>query len=312
MDKFYDVIIIGGGGAGLTAALYSSRADLKTILFEKSILGGQIAITDMVDNFPGFPEGVLGPDIAQRMERQARKFGTIIQNEEVINIEKNADGFTVKTNEGLYHGRIVILATGAHARMLNVPGEAEFIGKGVSYCATCDAPFFRDKTVAVIGGGDSALQEGLYLTKFARKVYIIHRRDQLRAEHILQRKAEGNDKISFIWDSVVTEIKGNNLVDKVVIKNVKTNEKSDLKLDGVFVFIGHDPASKIVEGLVEFDDKKHIKTDGSFQSVVPGIFVCGEVRSGCEWQLIAACGEGCQAALQAQNYLETIKDKKVL
>ena len=310
MGISYDVIVIGGGGAGLTAALYTSRADLKTILFEKNVLGGQIALTDVVDNFPGFPEGILGPDIATRMEEHAKKFGTTIQYEEVTKIIQKDEVFTVNTNGGAFSGHVIIVATGASAQMLNVPGESEFIGKGVSYCATCDAPFFRDKIVAVVGGGDSALQEGLFLTKFVRHVYIIHRRDQLRAEHILQRKAKTNEKISFIWDSVVTEIRGNGKVDTVILKNVRTNEVCEVALDGIFVFIGHHPSSKLVEGLLELDAKGYVKTNGHFQSSVPGIFVCGEVRSGCQWQLIAACGEGCQAALEVQHYIEKLKSKK--
>ena len=307
MDTHSDVIIIGGGGAGLTAALYTSRADLETVLFEKGVPGGQIAITDMVDNFPGFPEGILGPDIARRMEEQAKKFGTRIHYEEVTNIQKGEDLFTVTTNERICTGRALIYAAGASARKLDVPGENDFIGKGVSYCATCDAPFFRDKTVAVIGGGDSAIQEGLFLTKFVRRLYIVHRRDELRAEHILQRKAQADEKISFVWDSVVTEIRGTSTVEAVLLKNVKTNEIKNVSVDGVFVFIGHHPASKMVGELLALDDKGYVKTNGHFESSVPGIFVCGEVRSGCQWQLVAACGEGCQAALRAQHYLEEIK-----
>ncbi|MBU1862412.1 MAG: thioredoxin-disulfide reductase [Candidatus Omnitrophica bacterium] len=306
METIYDVIIIGGGGAGLTAALYTSRGHLKTVLFEKNISGGQIAITDLVENYPGFPEGIMGSEISAKMEEQAKKYGTTIEYQNVQKISKKDETFCVKTDEGVWHSRAVIVATGARFRMLKVPGEREYIGKGVSYCATCDAPFFNNKTVAVIGGGDAALQEGLFLTKFVRQLHIVHRRDQLRAGRLLQKRARANEKVSFELNSVVTEIKGTHTVERVILKDVKTNQTRELAVGGVFIFIGHDPVSAFVDGFIERDTEGYIKTDHKLQSSVPGIFVCGEVRHGAVWQLVAACGEGCEAALSVQHYLEKL------
>lgn len=303
MNEF-DVIIIGGGGAGLTAAIYTSRAELTTGLFEKNVTGGQISITDKVENFPGFPNGIMGPDIGMQMEEQARNSGAHIIFEEVSAIEKSENGFKVVAGNTSYSAKAVICAMGAYARMLHVPGEKEHIGKGVSYCATCDAPFFRNKKIVVVGGGDSAIQEALFLSKFAAEVRVVHRRDALRAGPILQQRAFNNDKICFEWNSVVAEIHGDPMVNKVSIRDVKDNSIRDIEIDGVFVFIGHDPASQLVDTIVRCDESGYIVTDSHMHTSNKGMFACGEVRSGAVWQLIAACGEGCQAALAAQHYLE--------
>ena len=300
----YDVIIIGGGGAGLTAALYTSRANLSTLLFEKLIPGGQIASTDLVENFPGFTEGVLGPDIAQKMEAQAKRYGTEFVFEEVKKIIKNGNSFEIKGDENVFRGKSVILAMGASFRTLGVPNEKEFTGKGVSYCATCDGAFFKGKEIVVVGGGDSALQEGIFLTRFASKVTVIHRRDKLRASPILQERAKTNAKIHFIWDTVIDKIEGASKVEAVLLKNVKTQTVERFRTDGVFIFIGHDPNTSWVKGFVDMDEKGYIVTGDSLSTSVSGVFAAGEVRKGSVKQLVAACGEGCEAALAAQAYLE--------
>lgn len=305
--KKFQVVIIGAGGAGLTAAIYTSRANLSTVLFEKLTPGGQIAVTDMVENYPGFPEGVLGPDIALKMEEQAKKYGTSIEYQEVKSIQKLASGsFHIQAASGDFEAQAVILAAGASFRMLGVPGERELTGKGVSYCATCDGAFFKGKHVIVVGGGDSALQEGLFLTRFATKVTVVHRRDKLRASPILQQRARENAKVDFIWDTAVEKIEGQGKVQSVLLKNLKTGEVSPFNVDGVFIFIGHDPNTSFLKGFVEMDEKGYIKSDGSVKTSVAGVFAAGEIRAGATKQLVAACGEGCEAALAAQEHLEHV------
>ena len=302
--KIYDVMVIGGGGAGLTAALYASRANLSTILFEKLVSGGQIASTDLVENYPGFEEGVLGPEIAQKMEAQAVRYGTQMVYEEITALSQKGNIFEAKSTEADYAARSVILAMGASYRMLGIPREKEFIGKGVSYCATCDGAFFKGKKVVVVGGGDSALQEGLFLTRFAERVTIVHRRDALRASPILQERAKMNPKISFIWDTVIDKIEGEKKVASVLLKNVKTQTIEQHATDGVFIFIGHDPNSALAKGFVALDEKGYVVTDPFLATPVPGVFAAGEVRQGAVRQLVAACGEGCAAALAAQAFLD--------
>jgi thioredoxin reductase (NADPH) len=325
----YDVFIIGGGGAGLTAALYASRADLKTILLEKLTPGGQIALTDVVENYPGFPEGITGPDISMRMEEQAKKYGTEIQYDEVLSIARTGTEFQVKAATKSFQAKTIILASGATFRTLGIPKEKELTGRGVSYCATCDGAFFRNKEIIVVGGGDSALQEGIFLTRFVNRLNVVHRRDKLRASAILQERAKENPKITFIWDTVVTQIHGDKKVEGVRLKNVKTNEEREVKIDGVFVFIGHDPATQFLKGFVELDEKGYVKTNGRLalsadrgkgravpmpvghwrrlETSVAGVFAAGEVRAGAVKQLVSACGEGCEAALNAQAYLEQLE-----
>ena len=302
--KIYDVMIIGGGGAGLTAALYNSRANLSTILFEKLVPGGQIASTDLVENYPGFVEGVLGPEIAQKMEDQAVRYGTQVICEEVKKLRLKGDNFEAVTDASVYAARAVILAMGASYRTLGVANEKEFTGKGVSYCATCDGAFFKGKKVIVVGGGDSALQEGLFLTRFAETVTVVHRRDALRASPILQERARNNPKMSFIWDTVVDKIEGNGKVEAVLLKNVKTKEVRLEDTEGVFIFVGHDPNSQLAKDFVTLDEKGYVVTNAAFAASLRGVFVAGEVRQGAVRQLVAACGEGCGAALAAQAYLD--------
>ena len=302
--KIYDVMIIGGGGAGLTAALYNSRANLSTILFEKLVVGGQIASTDLVENYPGFTDGVLGPEIAQKMEAQAVRYGAQILYEEVKSLSRKGDLFEAVGTESRYTARTVILAMGASFRTIGIHNEKELTGKGVSYCATCDGAFFKGKKVIAVGGGDSALQEGIFLTRFAEQVTIVHRRDKLRASPILQERAKKNPKISFIWDTVVDKIEGEKKVEAVLLKHVKTGKIQKVQVDGVFVFIGHDPNSSIAKGFVALDEKGYVVTDASLAASVPGVFAAGEVRQGAVRQLVSACGEGCAAALAAQAFLD--------
>lgn len=307
-SKALDVLIIGGGGAGLTAALYTSRAKLTALLLEKLTPGGQIALTDRVENYPGFPEGITGGEISTRMEEQAKRYGTEVVYDEAQKIEKGNGGFMVKTTGGeTLQARSVIVATGASYRNLGVPRERELTGKGVSYCATCDGAFFRGKKIVVIGGGDSAIQEGIFLTRFVTELSVIHRRDKLRASPILQERARQNPKIKFIWNAVVTEILGDQRVQGVRLKDVQSNKVSDFKTEGVFIFIGHDPNTTFLKGLVDLDEKGYVKTDEKLQTSVPGIFACGEVRLGAVKQLVSCCGEGCEAALSCQRYLEDEK-----
>lgn len=303
----YDVVIIGGGGAGLTAAIYTSRANLKTILFEKLTPGGQIALTDVVENYPGFPDGVTGTEISIRMEEQAKKYGTEVQYEEIQSLGQTSGEFFVKTSKTEYRAKSIILASGASFKMLGVPGEKELTGRGVSYCATCDGAFFKNKEIVVVGGGDSALQEGIFLTRFVNQLNVVHRRDKLRASPILQDRARENAKIRFVWDTVVTKIEGNKKVESVVLKNVKSNEEKSFKTDGIFVFIGHDPATQFLKGFVDLDERGYVKTNGCLQTSVPGVFAAGEIRSGAVKQLVSAAGEGCEAALSAQAYLESLE-----
>ncbi|MEI8378392.1 MAG: thioredoxin-disulfide reductase [bacterium] len=303
-ENIYDVMIIGGGGAGLTAALYTSRANLSTILFEKLVSGGQIASTDLVENYPGFTEGVLGSEIAQKMEAQAVRYGTQMVYEEVKTLSRKGDLFEAVSAEANYTARTVILAMGASFRMIGVPNEKELTGKGVSYCATCDGAFFKGKKILAVGGGDSALQEGIFLTRFAEKVTIIHRRDKLRASPILQARAKMNPKIDFIWDTVVDKIEGEKKVEAVLLRNMKTGETRRMPTEGVFVFIGHDPNSGLAKGFVLLDEKGYIMTDVSLATSVPGVFAAGGVRQGAVRQLVAACGAGRAAALAAQSYLD--------
>lgn len=304
MTEKYDVLVVGGGGAGLTAALYTSRAKLSTLLIEKLVPGGQIALTDIVENYPGFPDGVTGGEISQRMADQAKKYGTIFQFETVEQISKQNNEFYVKTSKTTHVAKSVIIATGAFYRQIGVPGEKELIGKGVSYCAICDGAFFKGKELVVVGGGDSAMQEGLFLTRFATQVTVVHRRDKLRASPILQERAQSHPQMKFIWDTVISRVKGAGKVDGVTLKNIKTNQESEFKTDGIFVFVGHDPATGFLKGFVDLDEKGYVVASNNLQTSVPGVFVCGEVRQGAVKQLISACGEGCEAALAAQAYVE--------
>jgi len=301
----YDVVIVGGGPAGLTAGLYTARGKLRSLLLEHGLTGGLVTTTEWVENYPGFDEGILGSELAQKMERQATRFGLEIVNGSVSNISINGKIKEVTLDSGQkYEAKSVILATGAHPRNLKVDGEDEFRGKGVSYCATCDGAFFKGEQIAVVGGGDSAIQEAIFLTKFAEKVYIIHRRDRLRAEKILQERAFSNSKIEFIWDSVVEKIAGDTGVKALHVRNVKTDEKSSIDVQGVFVYIGYNPNTGFLAGLANLDENNYLITDENMATSAPGVFAAGDVRSKPLKQIATAVGDGATAALAAEKYIE--------
>ncbi|MGI6704382.1 MAG: thioredoxin-disulfide reductase [Clostridia bacterium] len=303
MQDTYDIIIIGGGPAGLSAGLYGARSRAKTLILEKGEWGGQAATTEELENYPGSIEQPTGPEITERMKRQAEEFGAQTKAETVTELELKGKIKKVVTDNSEYLTKTIIIATGAKPRLLGCPGELELRGKGVSYCATCDADFFTDLRVVVVGGGDAAIQEAIYLTKFAEKVTVIHRRDELRAAKSIQEKAFANDKIDFIWDSVVTEIKGDGIVESVVVKNVKTNEQSEMEIDGVFMFVGYDPVSDLVRGLVDTDEKGYIITDENMNTSVEGVFAAGDVRVKSLRQVVTAASDGAIAAVRAEHYI---------
>jgi thioredoxin reductase (NADPH) len=299
------VLIIGSGPAGLTAALYAARANLEPLVITGNELGGQVSITNEVENYPGFPEGVTGPELVQLFQKQAERFGARVEFGEVVKVDfTHGSPFTVKTQSQEYRAEAVVVATGASARRLGVPGEEKFIGRGVSYCATCDGFFFRDKDVVVVGGGDSALEEGIFLTKFARSVRIIHRRDELRAGSILQERARRNEKISFIWDTVVEEIVGDGSVQAVKVLNKKSGERSTLKTDGVFIYVGHFPNSKLFEGQLEMDERGYLIADKLMRTSVEGVFAAGEIQDPLWRQTATSVGQGCAAAISLTRWLE--------
>lgn len=306
-NEILDVIIIGGGPAGFTSGIYTSREKLNTLLLEKSMCGGLPAITDLIENYPGFPEGISGMELVSRFRRQAEKFGVNIREYEGVQSIIPGDGvIRVRTENGEYITRTVIIATGGLPRKINVPGETEYIGKGVSYCATCDGPFYRDAEIAVIGGGDAAIQEAIFLTKFARKVTVIHRRDKLRASPILQQRAFANEKIDFLWDSVPVEIAGEELVKSITVKNVKTGQLDALNVEGVFIFIGWNPNTGFVRDLVKLDEAGHIITDTYLRTNIEGIFAVGDVRSKKFRQIAEACGDATVGALAASEYISDL------
>jgi len=306
-NKIYDVVIIGGGPAGFTSGIYTAREKLETVLLEKSMTGGIPNVTDLIENYPGFPEGIAGPDLMLKFKQQAEKFGVNIREyDEVRQIVPGKQYHTIKTEKKEYRAKAVIIATGGLPRLLNVPGEKEFAGRGVSYCATCDGPFYKDTEIAVVGGGNAAIQEALFLTKFAAKVTVIHRREKLRASPILQQRAFANKKIDFIWDSVVSNIYGENVVEGAEIKNVKTAEVSRRKFDGVFVFIGWIPNTEFVKDLVNLDDEGHIITDRYMNTSVRGIFAAGDVRSKKFRQIAEAVGDATVGALYISEYISEL------
>lgn len=302
-DQVYDLIIIGGGPAGLTAAIYAGRAALKALLLAGFLPGGQVANTDLVENFPGFPEGIAGAELAQRMQSQAERFVDQLVTDSATEVDFSSSPFVIRTHSDTYRGRTVIIATGAFPRRLGVPGEKEFFGRGVSTCATCDGFFYRDKRVVVVGGGDSAIDEGLFLTKFAREVTVVHRRDQLRATEIYQERAFANPKMRFVWDSVVEGILGEQTVTGVRVRNVKTGETSIIESDGVFVYIGMVPVTKLLAGQVELDEQGYIVTDRRQHTSVPGVFAAGDVQSPDFRQVVVAAGCGAMAVIEAGRFL---------
>ena len=300
----YDLIIIGGGPAGLTAGLYSARARLNVLMLEKLAPGGQVMNTDWVENYPGFPDGISGFELVDKMKNQAEKFGLKIQNDEVTGLELSADQKIVVTQKQRIETRALILCTGATWKKLGVEGEESLMGKGISYCATCDGPFYRDQEVAVIGGGDTAVEEALFLTRFVTRVYHIHRRDSLRAIKLLQERAFAEEKISFIWDTVPLRILGKDGVEGIELKNVKTGEITIKAVQGIFIFVGNIPNTELVRNLVELNENGFIITDNNMETSIPGVFAAGDNRAKLFRQISTAVGEGAAASYSAERYLE--------
>ncbi|MBN1287628.1 MAG: thioredoxin-disulfide reductase [Anaerolineae bacterium] len=304
------VVIIGSGPAGLTAALYTARANLDPLVITGEQIGGQVSITHEVENYPGFPEGIGGPELVENMRKQAERFGARILYDVVT--EVNLAGgrpFRVKTYGGEYEADAVILTVGATPRKLGVPGETEFTGRGVSYCGTCDGFFFRGKDIVVVGGGDSAMEEGTFLTKFADKVEVIHRRDELRAGHTLQQRAFNNSKMGFIWDTVIEEIRGDDTVNAVRLHNLKTGDVYEHPTEGVFIFIGHDPNNALFEGQLAMDEKGYLVVDKHMMTSVPGVFAAGEIMDPIYRQVASSVGQGTQAAMSCERWLADQEDE---
>ncbi len=303
MNKEYDVVIIGGGPAGLTAGLYTARAKQSSLLIDKMMVGGMITEAAQVDNYPGFPEGISGLELGELMHKQATKYGlkTITAGVTAIELEQGLK--VIKTTEGDFVARTVIIASGSERQKLGVPGEKEFTGKGVSYCATCDAPFFKEQPVAVVGGGDAAIDEALHLTKFASKVTVIHRRDRLRATAVLQEKAFAEPKIEFRWNSVVEAIEGGDFVERLRLRQIISGEKSVLRVAGVFVSVGLKPDTDYLKGALPLDASGHIITNEKMETRVAGIFAAGDIRAGSIRQAIAAAGDGATAAFYAKEFI---------
>ena len=303
-----DVVIVGAGPAGLTAGIYCSRGRLRTVILERNMAGGQIALTELVENYPGFPEGISGFDLSEKMKSQAVQFGADLREiQAVTSLRREPDGgFSVVTDQGALRARSVILAPGVEGRRSGIPGEAEFIGRGVSWCATCDGPLYRGRTVAVVGGGDSAVEEGLFLTRFADKVYLVHRRDELRAAAIAQERAFANPRFELVWDSVPRRIDGDQAVEALEVENVKTHETRRLPVSGVFMYIGQLPNTTWLKGIVDLDEQGYIVTDALMQTSLPGAFACGDAHANPLKQIAMAIGEGALAAVQAERYLDTL------
>ena len=312
MTEVRDVIIIGSGPAGYTAALYAARARLNPLVFEGSVTsGGALMNTTDVENFPGFPDGVLGPDLMDSLRKQAERFGAELVTDDVTEVDLSASPKVVKAGSDVFLARSVIVATGSSYRELGIPGEKRLSGHGVSWCATCDGFFFRDQDIAVVGGGDSALEEATFLTRFARSVTVVHRRDALRASAIMQDRARANPKIRFAWDSVVTEVVGEDRVAGIKLQNTKTGEESFLEVSGIFVAIGHDPRSELFTGQLELDDEGYLIVDQpSTRTKIPGVFASGDVVDHTYRQAVTAAGSGCSAALDAERWLADQDDQE--
>ena len=312
MTEVRDVIIIGSGPAGYTAALYAARARLNPLVFEGSVTsGGALMNTTDVENFPGFPDGVLGPDLMDSLRKQAERFGAELVTDDVTEVDLSASPKVVKAGSDTFLARSVIVATGSSYRELGIPGEKRLSGHGVSWCATCDGFFFRDQDIAVVGGGDSALEEATFLTRFARSVTVVHRRDALRASAIMQDRARANPKIRFAWDSVVTEVVGEDRVAGIRLQNTKTGEESFLEVSGIFVAIGHDPRSELFTGQLELDDEGYLVVDQpSTRTKIPGVFAAGDVVDHTYRQAVTAAGSGCSAALDAERWLADQDDQE--
>jgi thioredoxin reductase (NADPH) len=303
VNREYEVVIVGGGPAGLTAGLYTSRARLNSLLIEKGAVGGQIVDAEQVENYPGFPEGISGFELGQLIHRQATKYGLKTIIAEVTGVEPQQKQIMVKTTEGNFIAKAVIIASGSERRKLGIPGEEEFTGKGVSYCATCDAAFFKGLPVAVVGGGNAAITEALHLTRFASRVTVIHRRNQLRANGIMREKALSEPKIEFLWDTVAEEIEGENSVTRIKLRQVKTGEKSTLDIAGVFISVGLKPSTDYLRGVVSLDNGGYVITNDKMETEIPGIFAAGDIRRNSARQAITAAGDGATAAFYAEKFI---------
>jgi thioredoxin reductase (NADPH) len=306
-ENVHQCIIIGSGPAGLSAALYAARAELKPVVLSGMDLGGQVSKTDAIDNYPGFPEGIEGPELVSIFQQHAERFGAEIVFDSATEVNLSEQPYRVKTYGGEYLAESIIIATGASVRELGVPGETEFTGRGVSYCGTCDGHFFKDKDIVVVGGGDSALKEGIFLTRFAKSVTVVHRRDELRAGIYLEKKARENSKINFIWDTVVTEIIGDGTVNAVRLKNKKTGQEEVKPIDGVFIFIGHIPNTDLFKDQLEIDEDGYLVIDNKMHTSLPGVFAAGEVGDPHFQQVVISAGMGAAAAMEAVEFLEEEK-----
>jgi len=307
-QKIYDVIIAGAGPAGMTAAVYTSRANMSTLMLERGIPGGQMANTEEIENYPGFGH-ILGPDLSTKMFEHAQKFGAEYAYGEIKEIVDGDPYKIVRAGDKEYLAKSVIVATGAEHRLLGVPGEKELSGRGVSYCAVCDGAFFRNKELVVVGGGDSAVEEAVFLTRFASKVTIIHRRNEFRAQKILQKRAFENEKIEVIWDTVVKEIRGENVVQSLLLENVKTGEQKEFAANGIFIYVGMDPLTESVRGLGITNEAGYVLTDDNMRTKVKGIFAAGDVREKMLRQVVTATGDGSIAAQAAQHYVEALDER---
>ena len=306
-NSHHQLVIIGGGPAGFAAALYGARADLKPVIFSGMLLYGQASQTDVIENYPGFPEGIQGIELGKLFEQQAARFGALIEYDQVLSLDFQVRPFVINTYSGSVSADAVILAMGADPNKLQVPGEVEFTGRGVSYCGTCDGFFTRNKDIHVIGGGDTALEEALFLTRFARSVTVVHRRDALRAGAILEKRARSNPKISFLWNTVVDEIRGDEKVQSLVVHNVKTYEKSEIPTQAVFIFVGHSPNVSLIKGQIALDKHGYVKIDDKMATNIPGVFAAGEIADPHYRQVITSAGMGAAAAISATQYLESLE-----
>lgn len=303
-EKHVKTLVIGSGPAGLSAALYLARADLNPVVLAGMELGGQVSLTYTVENYPGFPDGVGGPELVELFQKQAERFGAVVEFDSATEVDLSQRPFRVQTYSTTYLADALIITTGATPRHLNIPGEVELTGRGVSYCATCDGWFFKEKDVVVVGGGDSALEEGIFLTRYARSVTIIHRRDELRGGAVLQKRAMENPRIKFLWNSIVTRVEGKDAVQSVQVQNVLTGEETQMRTDGLFIFIGHTPNTQLFAGQLEMDEAGYLVTDKYMRTNVPGVFAAGEVADPHFRQVITSAGMGAAAAMQANHFLD--------
>jgi thioredoxin reductase (NADPH) len=309
-QKHYDVVIIGSGPAGYTAGVYTSRAKLSVLVISGTLPGGQLMTTSEVENYPGFPSGIFGPELMMNMRQQAERFGAMIVDDEVIQVDFKKRPFTIKTHSETYTAEAVIACTGASPRKLGIPAEQQFGGRGVSYCATCDGPFFKGEDIVVVGGGDTAVEEATFLTKFGKSVKLVHRRDSLRASAIMQEKARENPKIEFVWNNVVSDIKGDKKVATVLLKDIKTGKETTVRAGGLFVAIGHEPNTAIFKGQLELDDKGYIALKEHTRTSVEGVFAAGDVHDHRYRQAVTAAGFGCMAAIDVERWLSEKRHKK--